>query len=57
MAFALSDFARECRVADPERFVASCSKLFDLLSEVNAHAHVIKSVFGVEPIDVGVLGE
>ena len=42
MAFALSDFARECRVADPERFVASCSKLFDLLSEVNAHTNLTR---------------
>lgn len=42
MAFALTDFARECRVADPERFAALCAKLFDLLSEVNAHTNLTR---------------
>ena len=42
MAFALSDFARECRVADPERFAASCAKLYELLCEVNAHTNLTR---------------
>ena len=42
MGFALSDFARECRVGDPERFVAACDRLFDLLCEVNAHTNLTR---------------
>ncbi len=42
MGFALSDFSRECRVADPERFCAQCAKLYELLSAVNAHTNLTR---------------
>ena len=42
MAFALTDFARECRVADPARFATLCAKLYELLSEVNAHTNLTR---------------
>ena len=42
MGFALTDFARDCRVADPERFTVLCAKLFELLCEVNAHTNLTR---------------
>ena len=48
MGFALSDFARECRVGDPERFCASCARLFELLCEVNAHTNLTRITTGAE---------
>ena len=42
MVFSLSAFARECGVADPERFAASCDRLFELLCEVNAHTNLTR---------------
>ena len=42
MGFALTGFARDCRVADPERFAGWCGELFALLSEVNAHTNLTR---------------
>ena len=42
MGFSLSDFSRECRVGDPERFRALCAKLFGLLCEANAHTNLTR---------------
>ena len=42
MGFSLSAFSRECGVADPERFVASCDRLFELLCAVNAHTNLTR---------------
>lgn len=42
MVFSLTGFARDCRVADPERFAGWCGELFSLLSEVNAHTNLTR---------------
>ena len=54
MAFALTDFARECRVAAPERFAASCATLYEVLCEVNAHTNLTRittiAEFGIKHV-------
>lgn len=40
--FRLSDFAAECQVADPERFVRLCGRFFELLSAANAEFNLTR---------------